>query len=274
MPEAPAKPRLEQQLCFAIYSTMHAVNKAYQPLLEKLGLTYPQYLVMLVLWETDDVTVKQLGERLFLDSGTLTPLLKRLEAMGLVHRARDPKDERQVRLTLTEKGKTLRQARADDSRRKSRRRWGARRRISRPCARNCRRIRTALLEDAGGKTAADKAAPSSLRRRLLTRPCPSRRSRSSAPCRIKAAAILSTTSARLARETSCSISERVTAAVESRSSQKTQGRSESGSKLRTKARVACARGPSDPSMLSGRPMTSAADVEFLHERDEPRRVLA
>jgi MarR family transcriptional regulator, organic hydroperoxide resistance regulator len=108
MSEAAAKPRLEQQLCFAIYSTMHAINKAYQPLLEKLGLTYPQYLAMLVLWETGDVTVKQLGERLFLDSGTLTPLLKRLEAMGLLHRARDPKDERRVRLTLTEKGKTLR----------------------------------------------------------------------------------------------------------------------------------------------------------------------
>ena len=107
MSEAAAKPRLEQQLCFAIYSTMHAVNKAYQPLLEKLGLTYPQYLAMLVLWEGGDVTVKQLGERLFLDSGTLTPLLKRLEAMGLIHRARDPKDERRVRLTLTEKGKML-----------------------------------------------------------------------------------------------------------------------------------------------------------------------
>jgi DNA-binding MarR family transcriptional regulator len=76
-------------------------------LLEKLGLTYPQYLAMLVLWETSDVTVKQLGERLFLDSGTLTPLLKRIEAMGLLHRARDPKDERRVRLTLTEKGKAL-----------------------------------------------------------------------------------------------------------------------------------------------------------------------
>ena len=107
MSEAAAKPRLEQQVCFAIYSAMHAVNKAYQPLLEKLRLTYPQYLAMLVLWEGGDVTVKELGERLFLDSGTLTPLLKRLEAMGLIHRARDPKDERRVRLTLTEKGKSL-----------------------------------------------------------------------------------------------------------------------------------------------------------------------
>ncbi|MCI0598321.1 MAG: MarR family transcriptional regulator [Beijerinckiaceae bacterium] len=108
MPDAAAKSRLEQQVCFAIYSAMHAVNKAYMPLLEKIALTYPQYIAMLVLWESDDVTVKELGERLFLDSGTLTPLLKRLEAMGLVHRARDPKDERKVRLSLTERGKNLR----------------------------------------------------------------------------------------------------------------------------------------------------------------------
>ncbi|HXW72414.1 MAG TPA: MarR family transcriptional regulator [Methylocella sp.] len=102
------KPRLEQQLCFAIYSTMHVLTKAYQPLLEKLGLTYPQYLAMLVLWEGGDITVKDVGERLFLDSGTLTPLLKRLESMGLVHRARDARDERRVRLTLSEKGRALR----------------------------------------------------------------------------------------------------------------------------------------------------------------------
>ncbi|MCI0466449.1 MAG: MarR family transcriptional regulator [Beijerinckiaceae bacterium] len=108
MADATAKSRLEQQVCFAIYSAMHAVNKAYMPLLEKIALTYPQYIAMLVLWESDDVTVKELGERLFLDSGTLTPLLKRLEAMGLVHRSRDPKDERKVRLLLTEKGKNLR----------------------------------------------------------------------------------------------------------------------------------------------------------------------
>ena len=108
MADAAVKSRLEQQVCFAIYSAMHAVNKAYVPLLEKVALTYPQYLAMLVLWESDDVTVKQLGERLFLDSGTLTPLLKRLEGMGLVHRARDPRDERKVRLSLTDKGKELR----------------------------------------------------------------------------------------------------------------------------------------------------------------------
>ena len=104
MSDDAVKPKLEQQLCFAIYSAMHAITKAYRPLLEKLGLTYPQYLVMLVLWEGGDVTVKQLGERLYLDSGTLTPLLKRLESMELVHRARDPKDERRVRVTLTAKG--------------------------------------------------------------------------------------------------------------------------------------------------------------------------
>jgi DNA-binding MarR family transcriptional regulator len=108
MADAAVKSRLEQQVCFAIYSAMHAVNKAYMPLLEKIALTYPQYLAMLVLWESDDVTVKQLGERLFLDSGTLTPLLKRLEGMGLVHRARDPRDERKVRLSLTDKGRELR----------------------------------------------------------------------------------------------------------------------------------------------------------------------
>jgi DNA-binding MarR family transcriptional regulator len=101
-------PRLDQQLCFAIYSTMHAVNKTYAPLLDSIGLTYPQYLVLLVLWEADDLTVREIGERLQLDSGTLTPLLKRLEAMGVLHRARDPKDERQVRIKLVEKGDALR----------------------------------------------------------------------------------------------------------------------------------------------------------------------
>ncbi len=108
MAEDDAAPRLDQQLCFAIYSTMHAVNKTYAPLLESVGLTYPQYLVMLVLWEADDLTVKEIGERLHLDSGTLTPLLKRLEAMGLLRRARDPKDERQVRVKLVEKGSAMR----------------------------------------------------------------------------------------------------------------------------------------------------------------------
>ncbi|VFU09521.1 MarR family winged helix-turn-helix transcriptional regulator [Methylocella tundrae] len=108
MSEDDVMPRVDQQLCFALYSTLHAINKVYAPLLAAIGLTYPQYLVMLALWETDDVTVKAIGERLHLDSGTLTPLLKRLEAAGLLSRARDPKDERQVRVKLTEKGSDMR----------------------------------------------------------------------------------------------------------------------------------------------------------------------
>jgi DNA-binding MarR family transcriptional regulator len=99
---------LDEQLCFALYSTMHAFNRTYQPLLKRLGLTYPQYLVMLVLWEHAGMTVGALGARLHLDSGTLTPLLKRLEAAGLVERRRDSRDERQVRVTLTEAGQSLR----------------------------------------------------------------------------------------------------------------------------------------------------------------------
>ena len=80
--------RLDNQICFTVYSAAHAFNRVYKPLLDRLGLTYPQYLVMLVLWERDDVTVKDIGEKLFLDSGTLTPLLKRLEAAHLVRRTR------------------------------------------------------------------------------------------------------------------------------------------------------------------------------------------
>lgn len=99
---------LDCQLCFAVYSTAHALTKAYAPLLGPLGLTYPQYLAMLVLWEGDGITVKRLGERLLLDSGTLTPLLKRLDAAGLVRRERDRHDERQVRIGLTEAGRALR----------------------------------------------------------------------------------------------------------------------------------------------------------------------
>jgi MarR family transcriptional regulator, organic hydroperoxide resistance regulator len=100
--------RLDQQLCFAAYSTAHAFNRLYRPLLEKLDLTYPQYLVMLVLWERDGLTVTQIGERLFLDSGTLTPLLKRLENAGRIARTRDPADERRVLITLTGDGQALR----------------------------------------------------------------------------------------------------------------------------------------------------------------------
>ena len=98
---------LGNQLCFAVYSTAHAFNRAYKPLLDRLGLTYPQYLVMLVLWERDGVPVKDIGERLLLDSGTLTPLLKRLEAAELVKRSRSTEDERQVLIALTPKGQAL-----------------------------------------------------------------------------------------------------------------------------------------------------------------------
>lgn len=99
--------QLDHQLCFALYSSSLAMTKLYKPLLDPLGLTYPQYLAMLVLWERDGLTVSQLGERLALDSGTLTPLLKRLEAAGLVQRLRDSVDERRVLLQLTREGRAL-----------------------------------------------------------------------------------------------------------------------------------------------------------------------
>jgi DNA-binding MarR family transcriptional regulator len=99
--------QLDNQLCFAVYSASLAMTKLYKPLLEKLRLTYPQYLVMLVLWERDGLMVSELGERLFLDSGTLTPLLKRLEANGLVARIRDVGDERRVHVNLTAAGRKL-----------------------------------------------------------------------------------------------------------------------------------------------------------------------
>ena len=112
MSDAAARPlnmlALDNQFCFALYSTSHAMTKTYKPLLDRLGLTYPQYLVMLVLWEQDNVLVKDIGARLFLDSGTLTPLLKRLEANGLLARNRDSVDERQVRIVLSEQGRALR----------------------------------------------------------------------------------------------------------------------------------------------------------------------
>lgn len=100
-------PLLPDQLCFAVYAASHALSRRYKPLLAKLDLTYPQYLCMLVLWERDNHTVGSIGARLHLDSGTLTPLLKRLEAAGLCRRVRDPEDERQVRIWLTEKGRAL-----------------------------------------------------------------------------------------------------------------------------------------------------------------------
>jgi DNA-binding MarR family transcriptional regulator len=99
---------LDRQLCFALYSSSLAMTKLYKPLLEPLGLTYPQYLVLLVLWEADGLAVGELGTRLHLDSGTLTPLLKRLEAAGLVQRERAADDERRVLIRLTPAGRALR----------------------------------------------------------------------------------------------------------------------------------------------------------------------
>lgn len=98
---------LGNQLCFALYSASLAMTRVYKPLLEKLGLTYPQYLVMLALWEHDALSVSELGARLSLDSGTLTPLLKRLEASALVSRLRAVDDERRVHVTLTAAGRKL-----------------------------------------------------------------------------------------------------------------------------------------------------------------------
>ncbi|WP_445680484.1 MarR family winged helix-turn-helix transcriptional regulator [Radicibacter daui] len=101
--------QLENLLCFTVYSTAHAFNRVYKPLLDSIGLTYPQYLVMLTLWQQDDQTVGAIGEKLMLESSTLTPLLKRLEAAGLIARRRDAADERQVRISLTGEGRELRQ---------------------------------------------------------------------------------------------------------------------------------------------------------------------
>jgi MarR family transcriptional regulator, organic hydroperoxide resistance regulator len=106
-PSSHAALLLDNQLCFALYSASLAMTKLYKPLLDELGLTYPQYLVMLVLWEGDGLMVSALGERLSLDSGTLTPLLKRLESVGLVSRMRDAADERRVHIHLTVAGRRL-----------------------------------------------------------------------------------------------------------------------------------------------------------------------
>ncbi|MGA5202156.1 MarR family winged helix-turn-helix transcriptional regulator [Streptomyces variegatus] len=100
--------RLDQQICFSLHAASRAFNGVYRGILKDLGLTYPQYLVMLVLWEHDELPVKKLGEHLRLDSGTLSPLLKRLEAAGLVRRERSPRDERSVEVRLTGEGVALR----------------------------------------------------------------------------------------------------------------------------------------------------------------------
>lgn len=99
---------LDNQLCYALYAAAHRMTKSYRPFLERIGLTYPQYLVLLVLWETDGVTVSEIGRRLRLDSGTLTPVLKRLEGAGILRRNRRRSDEREVEIGLTPKGSALR----------------------------------------------------------------------------------------------------------------------------------------------------------------------
>jgi DNA-binding MarR family transcriptional regulator len=117
MPDAVLEPGaaldVEDHLCFAIYSAGHAFNRIYRPLLAALDLTYPQYLVMVALWRRDDQTVGSLGDKLMLESSTLTPLLKRLEAIGHLTRSRDPADERQVRVRLTPTGSALREKAQD-----------------------------------------------------------------------------------------------------------------------------------------------------------------
>lgn len=108
MPDTPAPSvELDDQLCFALYAASRAVTARYRPMLDKMGLTYPQYLVMMLLWETDGQTVGQLGSRLALDSGTLSPLLKRLTTAGLVTRHRRVDDERSVSIQLTDAGRAL-----------------------------------------------------------------------------------------------------------------------------------------------------------------------
>ena len=110
-PGAPLE--LGEFLCFAVYSASHAFNRVYQPLLKDLGLTYPQFIAMVLLWGEDDQTVGELGQKLYLQSNTLTPMLKRLELAGFIRRNRDAADERQVRVRLTDAGRRL-HARASD----------------------------------------------------------------------------------------------------------------------------------------------------------------
>ncbi len=104
--------RLDNQLCFALYSTSLMMTKAYKPLLDKIGLTYPQYLVMLILWQQDGIGLKDIGEQLFIDSGALTPVIKRMEAMGLLTRVRPAHNERSLEISLTAQGQQLKTAAA------------------------------------------------------------------------------------------------------------------------------------------------------------------
>ena len=109
----PSTPRLDEQICFALYSASRAITARYRELLDPLGITYPQYLVLLVLWERDRVTLRDVGERLDLDSGTLSPLVRRMERAGLVVRTRRTTDERLVEVALTDEGSALRVTAAD-----------------------------------------------------------------------------------------------------------------------------------------------------------------
>lgn len=113
LPSDPNISKLSDYLCFAIYSANLAFGKAYKPILEALGLTYTQYITIIALWEEDNQTVSGLGEKLFLESNTLTPILKKLESLGYLRRQRDAADERQVRIALTEAGRLLREKALD-----------------------------------------------------------------------------------------------------------------------------------------------------------------
>jgi DNA-binding MarR family transcriptional regulator len=105
--------KLENQLCFPIYAASRLITREYQPHLDRLGITYPQYLVLLVLWETDNLTVNEIAHRLILNTNTITPVLKRMEAQGLISRQRLPEDERKVLISLSDKGKELRNSAAE-----------------------------------------------------------------------------------------------------------------------------------------------------------------
>ncbi|MES2055090.1 MAG: MarR family transcriptional regulator [Pseudomonadota bacterium] len=108
-PTARPDPKLSDFLCFAVYSANLAYGRAYKPILEELGVTYTQYIAIVALWDEDNQTVGRLGEKLFLESNTLTPILKKLEGLGFLHRRRDPADERQVIVSLTDAGRRLRE---------------------------------------------------------------------------------------------------------------------------------------------------------------------
>lgn len=105
--------KLENQLCFPVYAASRLITREYQPYLDKLGITYPQYLVLMVLWESDGLTVNEISQKLILNTNTITPLLKRMETMGIITRQRSATDERKVMITLTEKGTKMRETAAE-----------------------------------------------------------------------------------------------------------------------------------------------------------------